>query len=102
MATELDAMLTRAFKGEKRTEQQKTPPPDGQRDFIKANIGKCTREQLISIFRAIEIDGQGELIKRQTGNNSAVNLDKISDETIHRMYLSLAVILERNNSLIGI
>ena len=102
MATELDEMLTRAFKGEKNTDQPKIPPPDGQRDFIKNNIAKCSREQLISVFRAIEIDGQGELIKRQAGNNSAINLDKVGDETIKVMYLTLSVILERNNSLIGI
>lgn len=101
MATELDDILIRAFDGDDEP-QQKMPSPDEQRDFIKQNIEKCSRDDLISIFRAIVIDGDSCLIRRQQGQSSAVNLDKVRDETIKVMYLKMNVILDRNNSLVGI
>jgi hypothetical protein len=103
MSTDLDEMMERALTGrDDESSSQQLPSPDDQREYIKDNVVKCQREELIDIFRALVIDDQSHLIKKQNGRSVAINLKNVSDETIKRMYLNMFVILERNKSLVGI
>lgn len=98
----LEAMMSRAL-GDGEKENMYMPSVLDQREYILQHHDKCSRDELIQVYRAVVLDGHAQLFRKQGKDTTlALNLQKVPDETIRTMYGVMSSIIAVKKSLAGI